>query len=101
MDNNELRDVEDDIGRLTALELLNLNNNQVRLDCPAPATVLLTRPCRSDTSPLPGILPLDVSENLKRRGECRDYFPSRVRQLALAASAQGRGQRHRGVPAVV
>ena len=39
MDNNELRDVEDDIGRLTALELLNLNNNQVRLVCPAHATV--------------------------------------------------------------
>jgi hypothetical protein len=29
VDNNEIREVEDDIGRLTALELLNMNNNQV------------------------------------------------------------------------
>ena len=35
IDNNELRDVDDDIGRLTALELLNMNNNQV-IAAPAP-----------------------------------------------------------------
>ncbi len=29
VDNNEIREVEDDIGRLTSLELLNMNNNQV------------------------------------------------------------------------
>jgi internalin A len=31
IDNNEIREVEDDIGRLTSLELLNMNNNQVQI----------------------------------------------------------------------
>jgi Leucine-rich repeat (LRR) protein len=40
IDNNELRDVDDDIGRLTALQLLNLNNNQVMMPFSASASIM-------------------------------------------------------------
>ncbi len=86
IDNNELRDVEDDIGRLTALELLNLNNNQVRLDRPCHSAVLAS-PSRSDTSPVPGILPLDVFENVECRGECRDNFSFSALQVRNTCAA--------------